>query len=62
MALTPTAFLERLAVLVPRSYVNLVLFHGLSAPRAAWADLRRGPFEIDVWPVPAMAVGGGSWH
>ncbi len=32
----PTAFLERLAVLVPRPRVNLVLYHGLLAPRAAW--------------------------
>jgi len=35
-AFTPTAFLERLAVLVPRPRVNLVLYHGLLAPRAAW--------------------------
>ena len=33
----PTAFLERLAVLVPRPRVNLVLYHGVLAPRAAWA-------------------------
>ena len=36
VAFTPTAFLERLAVLVPRPRVNLVLYHGLLAPRAAW--------------------------
>ena len=36
LAFTPTAFLERLAVLVPRPRVNLVLYHGLLAPRAAW--------------------------
>lgn len=29
-------FLERLAVLVPRPRVNLVLDHGVLAPRAAW--------------------------
>jgi hypothetical protein len=28
--------LERLAVLVPRPRVNLVLYHGVLAPRAAW--------------------------
>jgi hypothetical protein len=33
---TPTAFLERLALLVPRSHVNLLLYHGVLAPRAAW--------------------------
>ena len=32
VAFTPTAFLERLAVLVPRPHVNLVLYHGLLAP------------------------------
>ncbi len=31
----PTAFLERLAVLVPRPRINLVLYHGVLAPRAA---------------------------
>lgn len=32
----PRAFLSRLAVLVPRPRVNLVLYHGVLAPRAAW--------------------------
>ncbi|MGE0445040.1 MAG: transposase [Vicinamibacterales bacterium] len=32
----PTAFLERLAVLVPRPRINLVLYHGVLAPRSAW--------------------------
>ena len=36
LTFAPTAFLERLAVLVPRPRVNLVLYHGLLAPRAAW--------------------------
>jgi hypothetical protein len=31
----PVAFLERLAVLVPRPRVNLILYHGVLAPRAA---------------------------
>jgi hypothetical protein len=30
----PVAFLERLAVLVPRPRVNLILYHGVLAPRA----------------------------
>lgn len=33
---TPTAFLARLAVLVARPHVNLLLYHGVLAPRAAW--------------------------
>ena len=32
----PTTFLELLAVLVPRPRVNLVLYHCVLAPRAAW--------------------------
>ena len=32
----PVAFLERLAVLVPRPRVNLILYYGVLAPRAAW--------------------------
>ena len=32
----PTAFRERLAVLVPRPRINLVRYHGVLAPRAAW--------------------------
>lgn len=32
----PRAFLARLAVLVPRPRVNLVLYHGVLGPRAAW--------------------------
>lgn len=36
LAFTPTAFLERLALLVPRPHVNLLLYHGVLAPRAAW--------------------------
>jgi len=32
----PVALLERLAVLVPRPRINLVLYHGVLAPRAAW--------------------------
>jgi hypothetical protein len=32
----PIELLERLAVLVPRPRVNLLLYHGVLAPRAAW--------------------------
>jgi len=28
--------LERVAALVPRPRINLVLYHGVLAPRAAW--------------------------
>jgi len=36
VAFEPTAFLERLAVLVPRPRVNLLLYHGVLAAHAAW--------------------------
>jgi hypothetical protein len=32
----PVEFLERLAALVPRPRINLVLYYGVLAPRAAW--------------------------
>jgi hypothetical protein len=32
----PTAFLERLAVLVPRPRINLLLYYGVLAAHAAW--------------------------
>ena len=38
----PVEFLARLAVLVPRPRINLILYHGVLAPRAAWrADVVR---------------------
>lgn len=46
VSFTPTSFLARLAVLVPRPRVNLVLYHGLLAPRAAWRA------EVVPRPVP----------
>ena len=43
----PVDFLGRLAVLVPRPRINLVLYHGVLAPRAAWrsAVVRRTTSE-----------------
>ena len=52
----PTAFLARLAVLVPRPRVNLVLYHGVLAPRAAWrADVVRR--QTSVVPADTSATG-----
>ncbi len=41
----PVEFLGRLAVLVPRPRVNLILYHGVLGPRAAWRSdiVRRKP-------------------
>jgi hypothetical protein len=44
----PTELLQRLAALVPRPRINLVLYHGVLAPRAAW---RR-----KIVPAPAAAA------
>lgn len=41
----PVEFLERLAALVPRPRINLVLYYGVLAPRAAWRE--------EVVPSPA---------
>jgi Putative transposase len=43
VAFDPLEFLGRLAVLVPRQRINLILYHGVLAPRAAWrsAAVRR---------------------
>jgi hypothetical protein len=35
----PVEFLERLAVLIPRPRINLILYHGVLGPRAAWRRL-----------------------
>jgi len=41
----PIEFLGRLAVLVPRPRINLILYHGVLGPRAAWRPevVRRPP-------------------
>jgi hypothetical protein len=36
LAFDPVEFLGRLAVLVPRPRINLLIYHGVLAPRAAW--------------------------
>jgi hypothetical protein len=47
LAAVPVEFLGRLAVLVPRPRINLILYHGVLAPRAAWrsAVVRRTTSE-----------------
>jgi len=36
IALQPLELLEKLAVLIPRPYVNLIVYHGVLAPNAKW--------------------------
>jgi DNA polymerase III delta prime subunit len=45
----PVEFLGRLAVLVPRPRINLILYHGVLGPRAAWRS--------EVVPCPASDDG-----
>ena len=51
--------LERLAVLVPRPRVNLILYHGVLAPRAAWRRkiVPASPSEMTA-PVASGAATG----
>ena len=48
----PIEFLGRLAVLVPRPRINLLLYHGVLGPRAAW--------RADVVPRDATPPGEGQ--
>ena len=41
----PVELLGRLAVLTPRPRINLILYHGVLAPRAAWRSLAVGHEE-----------------
>ena len=41
----PVELLERLAVITPRPRINLILYHGVLAPRAAWRALVVGHQE-----------------
>jgi hypothetical protein len=52
----PTAFLERLAVLVPRPRVNLLLYYGVLAPHAAWRAEVVPPTRAAVEASGAVAV------
>ena len=67
----PLEQLERLAVLIPRPRLNLILYYGALAPRAAWRthvvtcdawlDGTPSPAsEIDVPPAPPADASRGS--
>jgi len=52
----PTAFLERLAALVPRPRINLLLYYGVLAPHRPRRAKRRAP----GWPWRPVRPGGGG--
>ena len=56
------AFLERLAVLVPRPRVNLILYHGVLAPRAAWRSAVVPRHEASPDDATARPRGTGGWR
>ena len=66
LVFAPTAFLARLAVLVPRPRVNLLLYQGVLAPRAAWRSevVPRSGDAVPLHGVPAsaMAAVGRGWR
>ena len=57
----PVAFLERLAVLVPRPRVNLILYHGVLAPRAAGRSTIVPRERALAGDGRVRAAGGGRW-
>jgi hypothetical protein len=48
IALQPLELLEKLAALIPRPYVNLIVYHGVLAPNARW---RRGVVRFGRAPI-----------
>jgi len=72
VAFEPTALLQRLAVLVPRPRINLLLYHGVLAAHAAWraevipqsppgAASPTGCARSDHAPSPPAGPAGRRW-
>jgi Putative transposase len=66
----PIEFLEKLAAITPRPAVNLVIYHGILAPRARWRSqvIRYGrpapdatAPPADAGPAPAAPRGAWTW-
>src|SRR5712664_4087365 len=55
----PLGLLERLAVLTPRPRVNLILYYGVLAPRAAWraALVPAAACGVDASPAERLSRG-----
>jgi hypothetical protein len=51
-ALKPLELLEKLAALIPRPYVNLIVYHGVLAPNAKWRGevVVFGPARVESEP------------
>jgi hypothetical protein len=65
----PIEFLEKLAAIIPRPAVNLLLYHGLLAPRARWRaqvvsygpELNLNAHDVDTRPRGAGTPGVWTW-
>jgi hypothetical protein len=65
LVFAPVAFLARLAVLVPRPRVNLVLYQGVLAPRAAWRTAvvpRPAPAGVSLPETKTRPGTGRGWR
>ncbi len=57
LVFTRVEFLEKLAVLIPKPRVNLLLYHGLLAPRARHRAAALGALPAPGTPAPPIATG-----
>jgi hypothetical protein len=66
----PIEFLEKLAAIIPRPAVNLLLYHGVLAPRARWRSrvvsydrpaLNLTAHAVDASPRGASIPGAWTW-
>jgi hypothetical protein len=55
---TPHEFLERLAAITPRPRINLVIYHGVLAPRSRWRPPGSDDPAVIAPPVPPPATSG----
>ena len=64
IALQPLELLEKLAALIPRPYVNLIVYHGVLAPNAKWrrevVDFGRSPVENASFASTPTKVGASQ--
>lgn len=64
LALEPLELLEKLAALIPRPYVNLIVYHGVLAPNAKWrgevVDFGRAKVERESSASSRRKVAGSS--
>jgi hypothetical protein len=60
IALEPLELLEKLAALIPRPYVNLIVYHGVLAPNAKWRREVVGSSDSNMSQKPASSSSGNA--